>query len=346
MTRVHAFFDFDDTLLRGDSILYWLRFYYARRPFRRPFQILNWLGLLLHAFRLVDSNSLKRLFLLPMAYENPETLDALARDFVREDLSLRFHAPVLERLRAHHALGHHIVIISASATFYLKHLQTLLPMAEIHGSELLWSRKGLWRLPRYQDGNLRGANKLVRLKALGYGNHAPLSFAYSDHHHDAFLLGFTDFPVAVRPTAKLRQLAAEKKWPVMDWPRETPAWLEKLGKLLLLITATAPKSLGRASLCDPAGQAASTEAALAAQLPALKSQVAQTLPESARPRYSKPSSAPATRKEAKLPHALAFYFPSLSLSRAFPKNGHPSRRDTKVPTPTPPIDLEDHPSPV
>lgn len=253
MTGVHAFFDFDDTLLRGDSILYWLRFYYARRPLRRPFQLLNWLGLVLHLFRLLDSHTLKRLYLLPIAYETPEALDALARAFVRDDLSRRFHAPVLDRLRAHHALGHRIVLISASATFYLKHLKELLPMAEILGTELHWPARGLWRLPRYRDGNLRGANKLVRLKALGYGDHAPLSFAYSDHHHDAFLLGFADFPVAVRPTAKLRGLAAEKGWPVIDWPRETPAWLEKLGKLLLLVAAAGPDSLGRAATVHPEG---------------------------------------------------------------------------------------------
>ena len=75
---------------------------------------------------------------------------------------------------------------------------------------------------------------------MGFGDRAPLSFAYSDHHHDAFLLGFSEFPFAVRPTAKLRRLAGEKGWPVMDWARETPAWLEKLGKLLLLVAAAAP----------------------------------------------------------------------------------------------------------
>jgi HAD superfamily phosphoserine phosphatase-like hydrolase len=282
VTQVHAFFDFDDTLLRGDSILYWQRFYYARRPFRRPFQILNWLGLLLHALRLIDSHALKRLFLLPVAYETPEALDALARAFVREDLSRRFHAPILDRLRAHHALGHRIVIISASATFYLKHLAELLPMAEIQGSEMLWPARGLWRLPRYRDGNLRGANKLVRLKALGYGDHAPLSFAYSDHHHDAFLLGFTDFPFAVRPTAKLRRLAAEKGWPVMDWPRETPAWREKLGKLLLLVAAAGPASLGRASRCEPASHAPDAEAS-AAEVRALRERVAGVFPEREHP---------------------------------------------------------------
>ena len=97
MSQVHAFFDFDDTLLRGDSILYWQRFYFRKRPLRRLFQILNW-GACPEPLGLVDSHGLKRLFLLPVAYEKPEALDALAREFVREDLAPRFHVPVLERL--------------------------------------------------------------------------------------------------------------------------------------------------------------------------------------------------------------------------------------------------------
>jgi HAD superfamily phosphoserine phosphatase-like hydrolase len=283
MPPVHAFFDFDDTLLRGDSILYWQRWYYSKRPLRRGFQLLNWAGLLLHALRLVDSHFLKRLFLMPLAYEEPEVLDALARDFVREDLARRFHAPVLERLWAHHRLGHKVVIISASATFYLDHLKTLLPMAEILGSEMVWPRKGLWRLPRYTDFNLRGANKLVRLKARGYGDRSPLAFGYSDHHHDAHLLGFTDFPCAVRPSRKLRALASERGWPVLDWPREAPAWREKLGKALLLVAAAGPASLGRASEADAVRQSAEADRHLREHGPSLRARVAAVFPEDRHP---------------------------------------------------------------
>ena len=222
MPQVHAFFDFDDTLLSGDSILYWLRFYYRRRPMRRVFQIANWAGLALIALRLIDSHTLKRIFLMPMGLEKPADLDALAAEFVREDLAHRFHVPVLQRLWTHHLLGHKIVILSASGTFYLRHLKLFLPMADIQGSDLIWPKRG-WGIPRYRDGNLRGENKITRLKALGYGDAGSLSFAYSDHQHDRFLLRFAEFPICTRPTAKLRRLAVENAWPVMDWPdRPTP----------------------------------------------------------------------------------------------------------------------------
>lgn len=216
MSQVHAFFDFDDTLLNGDSILFWLRYYYRNRPYRRVFQLANWAGLVLFSLRLIDSHTLKRIFLMPMGLEDPAELDRLAAAFVREDLAARFHVPVLRRLWTHHLLGHKIVIISASGTFYLRHLKAFLPMADILGTELIW-QKGIG-IPRYVDGNLRGENKIKRLKALGYGEAGSLAFAYSDHQHDRFLLRFAEFPVCTRPTSKLRRMAKDNGWPVMDWP--------------------------------------------------------------------------------------------------------------------------------
>jgi HAD superfamily hydrolase (TIGR01490 family) len=258
VSRVHAFFDFDDTLLSGDSILYWLRYYYRQRPWRRFFLISNWAGIALYLLRIIDSHTLKRIYLMPMSLEEWETLDRMALEFVREDLSRRFHVPVLQRLWTHHLLGHKVVIVSASATFYLRHLKLFLPMADIQGSELAWPENG-FGIPRYRDGNLRGENKITRLKALGYADAGPLSFAYSDHQHDRFLLRFAEFPICTRPTAKLRKLAKANGWPVMDWPDpdasgSLPGWDPavpfagrkgagfgvKLRKLSLLLFAAGP----------------------------------------------------------------------------------------------------------
>ncbi len=162
MSQVHAFFDFDDTLLSGDSILYWLRFYYGKRPARRVFQIANGMGLLLLGLRLIDSHMLKRIFLMPMGLETPEELDRLAAEFVKDDLGKRFHIPVLQRLWTHHLLGHKVVILSASGAFYLRHLKAFLPMADIQGTELIWPANG-FGIPRYRAGNLRGENKIAGL---------------------------------------------------------------------------------------------------------------------------------------------------------------------------------------
>lgn len=231
---IHAFFDFDDTLAAGDSILYWMRFYYARKPKRRIFMVANWLGLLLFLLRLVDSHALKRLFLWPVAFEKPEELDRLAQAFVFEDLAHRFHRPVLERLWSHHLLGHRVVVISASATFYLDHLKCLLPPVDLLGTVLILPATGL-RFPRYRDGNLRGARKIDRLRQLGYGETGPLGFAYSDHHHDMPLLSFVEFPTCVFPTPRLHRRARSLGWPIWEWAGRPPRWKRRLHKLGLLL---------------------------------------------------------------------------------------------------------------
>ncbi len=233
-TPIHAFFDFDDTLAAGDSILYWMRFYYARRPKRRVFMIANWFGILLFLFRLLDSHALKRLFLWPIAFEKAEELDKLAQAFVFEDLAHRFHRPILERLWSHHLLGHRVVVISASATFYLQHLKCLLPPVDLLGTALTLPTTGL-RIPRYRDGNLRGARKIDRLRIFGYGDAGPLGFAYSDHHHDMPLLSFVEFPTCVFPTPRLKRRAQSLAWPIWEWQGRPPRWKRRLHKLGLLL---------------------------------------------------------------------------------------------------------------
>jgi HAD superfamily phosphoserine phosphatase-like hydrolase len=276
---VHAFFDFDDTLCSGDSILYWLRFYYRRRPARRIFQLANGIALVAFALRIVDSHALKRVFLWPMAWERPEALDRLAAEFVATDLAARFHLPVLRRLWTHHLLGHKVVILSASATFYLKHLKAFLPMADIQGSEMIWPKR-LLSLPRYRDGNLRGENKLKRMRELGYGAEAQaLSFAYSDHYHDRFLLGFSEFPFCVRPERKLRRLARGEGWPTMDWeePGRWPSWKVTLGKLGLLLFAAGPGLPETGS--DPLKEAAQAREYAPEHVRALRARVAEKYPD-------------------------------------------------------------------
>ncbi len=242
---VGAFFDFDGTLIEGDSILYWLRFYYRRRPGRRWFQIANGIGMALFALRFLSSHTLKRIFFWPMSFEDPARLEALAAAFAREDLAFRLSRPVLERLWTHHYLGHEVVVISASAIFYLKHIQGILPPCSVLGTELEWRRGGLG-LPRYRGGNLRGQNKVERLRAGGWTEAGRPDFAYSDHHHDLPLLRFVRFPVCVRPTRRLRRVARKNGWTEWDVPLARSPFRRKLEALCLLLWAWSPEHIDRA----------------------------------------------------------------------------------------------------
>ncbi len=198
----------------------------------------HWIGIGLYLLRVVDNHGLKRIFLVPMAYESPARLDALAREFVVAELPNYLYPDITHRLMAHQRLGHQVVIISASAEFYLHHLQVLFPGVLTMGTRLDFRRQGWLRLPRYIGGNLKGPEKNVRLKEeLGLEPGKQYAFAYSDHHSDRFLLELAQYPICVAPSVKMRLLAQKNQWPVWEQAKPIPAWRVKLHKLKLLLWA-------------------------------------------------------------------------------------------------------------
>ena len=97
------------------------------------------------------------------------------------------------------------------------------------------------RFPGYQGGNLRGSNKIRRLRDLGFAGAGRGGFAYSDHHHDIPLLEFVEYGECIRPTAKMAEAAKTHGWPVWEWPRARPKWKLKLEAGFLLLFAWAPR---------------------------------------------------------------------------------------------------------
>jgi phosphoserine phosphatase len=242
-----AYFDFDNTVISVDSILYWLRFYYGKKPLMRFLLVINWAGLVLYSLGLISKSTLKRIFLMHIAYEKPEDLDKMAKEFVEKELVKRIYPGILERMQAHSVLGHQVVLISASSVFYLKHLQPYLPPCIIIGTEFSAHGKGYIRLPKYREemGNLRESNKLTAIKM-----HPDLPdsgencFSYSDDVSDKYLLNYTAFPYCVHPNQRLSSMAEKNNWPILLPGGKGPFWKHCLSSLALLLFAYWPGSKG------------------------------------------------------------------------------------------------------
>jgi len=255
-----AYFDFDDTLAKGDSILVWRKFLYQKKPWLRFFQILDCVAIGLNALRLIKVATLKRIFFIPAAYLKPTERDSLAQEFVAQELVPRFYPDVVDLVFAHYKLGHQVVIISASSVFYLEKLAKYFPPCKIIGTQWEFPSTGLVRIPQYAPfldspqgpkanslrGNLKGKNKVKYIQA-----HPDLpasgtySFAYSDNIVDKFLLEFSEFPTAVGPNPALRNLAMQKQWPILEVGKNAQnlrVTLTKLFHLFFLWPGSAPKS--------------------------------------------------------------------------------------------------------
>jgi HAD superfamily hydrolase (TIGR01490 family) len=221
-----AFFDFDDTLVYGDSMLHWQR-WYARR--RRLWSIAPWIwgSIVLRALG-KPPVWLKRAYMATANRETPESLENLVRQFSREFLSQCCLAEIVDRAWLHHSLGHQVVVVTASPSFYLRHLEDILPPHDLVATDLEFHGRNLWNIPRLAALNVKGPAKLDALAQAGY--HLPLhgSYAYSDHISDAPLLEAVDFAFAVRPDEELEILARQKGWPIL---RPVEPWSESTTRI-------------------------------------------------------------------------------------------------------------------
>jgi HAD superfamily phosphoserine phosphatase-like hydrolase len=234
-----VYFDFDDTLIPGDSILYWKRYFFIRKPYQRYFQIITWVCLIAYFLRLCGPEALKRIFLLPVSWLTPKEIDSFSQDFVRDELIPRLYPEMIKKLKEHQKQGFRVVIISASPLFYLRFLEDYLPDVRVIGTTIRFPSTGLCRWPRFDSkwGNMKGETKVDFLKSDPQESDSGIGcYAYSDSHSDAPLLNFVQHAVAVQPNCKLETMAKKRGWQILKPRVNSPRWRRNLMKVWLLLS--------------------------------------------------------------------------------------------------------------
>ena len=230
-----AFFDFDDTLVSGDSILLWHQFYFKEKPKKKYLLIFHWTGFLLWALRIINSHTLKRMMLAPLCYETEEEKIRLAQKFARNIIPKYFYPQILDCLWNHRVSGHKVYVLSASPHFYLQYVNEIIDVDKVVGSKMFFPHKGLIRIPKYLTANFKGEEKTIYIREkLGIPD-GTSCFGYSDHHTDRYLLEFTEFGFCVHPDKELKALAEKNNWPVLYPPRQFNGRRRTFEKFKLLL---------------------------------------------------------------------------------------------------------------
>ncbi len=199
-----AVFDFDGTLIRGDSIAALVRF--ALR--RRAFPALRLPGLLAAAalFRLgrLNAESAKSAALAHMGRMDAAECAAFHRDFAQSVLLPAVFPRAKEKMSGHASRGDVVLLVSASPDVYMNHMKELLPVSAVLATPV--DANG--RVGR----NCRGREKLRRicrwLKDNGLRADWEASWAYADSPDDLPVLKLVGHPVCVNPKPSLRRMCA------------------------------------------------------------------------------------------------------------------------------------------
>lgn len=195
-----ALFDMDGTLFSGDSQLRFARWILRRYGMRRLYLFFLIPCGILRALKIIDTPLMKRAFLSYAWKMDRETLDKECQAFVQEELLKDTFAPVLERLKKHQKAGDTTVLCSASPDWWVQHYGKALGFTHVIGTPIE-ETPTVPLMPRIPEpGNNKGANKLVRLEAIGIKR---ARIGYTDSRADLPMLSICKKAVLIHPSEAL-----------------------------------------------------------------------------------------------------------------------------------------------
>lgn len=218
--RVGAFFDVDNTLIRGASA-YHLGVGLYRRGFFRPLDLARFA---VHQARYLwfgenrqQMDEVRAMALQVVNGHSVTEMRMIAEDVYDEVLHLRIYPGARRLLDQHLAAGHAVWLVTAGP---------------VEIGELIARRLGatgaLGTLVEQVDGRYTGrlvgdllhgeakADAVERL-AKREGIDLASSYAFGDSAHDVPILSLVGHPVAINPDRRLRRHADREGWPVHDF---------------------------------------------------------------------------------------------------------------------------------
>jgi phosphatidylglycerophosphatase C len=189
-----AAFDFDGTLVPGDSLLPFLTRVLGPVGFARLLAAAGWQTL--QQYRAAGRDGAKAELLQRTLTGRPaDELRQAGRRYA-ERLVARVRPDMAERLRWHRDSGHRLVLVSASLELYLRPFAASLGFDEIIATTMEVGPDG--RLTGRLDGaNVRGPEKARRLREV-IGDGPVELWAYGDTVGDREMLAMADHPLLVR----------------------------------------------------------------------------------------------------------------------------------------------------
>jgi HAD superfamily hydrolase (TIGR01490 family) len=218
---VAAFFDLDKTILAKSSTLAFSRPFFDGGLINRRSVLRSAYAQFVFALQGADHVQMEKMraYLSSMVAGWPVQT---VRDIVAETLHTIVDPLVYDEavslIESHQALGHDVVIVSASGSEVVEPIGAMLGADHVIATEMVVvAGRYTGEIGTYAYGD--GKAVAIRSLAQERGYDLRECYAYSDSETDLPMLQVVGHPFAVNPDRVLRRVCAERGWPVLEFRR-------------------------------------------------------------------------------------------------------------------------------
>ena len=218
-----SLYDMDRTItVRGTYTPFLFHMVFARAPWRLVFLPILPFGFIAYGLKLISRGRLKTFNQQMLLGNGPELslLQPHIERFADKVLRSNRHKKAIEQVEADRADGRKLVLVTASYELYAEAIARRLGFDHLIGTQLMVDNEGRV-LPQIIGENCYDDAKIGRIEALfasqGWQRSQSHVRAYSDHVSDQAMLEWADEAIATTPTPKLRHLAKQRGWKIVDW---------------------------------------------------------------------------------------------------------------------------------
>ncbi|MDH7639841.1 HAD family hydrolase [Sphingomonas oryzagri] len=222
MTEI-AIYDMDRTITRtGTYTPFLIHAALHRAPWRLlllPVALLAMLGYVFKLFTRAKLKEINQSLLLGRHISRAE-LEPLTASFAERVSQLNTLPGALRQIEEDRAAGRRLVLATASYRLYVEAIAARLRFDDVIATNSIIGIDA--RVTAKIDGeNCYGPAKLRMIEAWfaaeGIDRSAVKVRFYSDHASDAPVMEWADEPFAANPSARMRELADKRGWPVVNW---------------------------------------------------------------------------------------------------------------------------------
>jgi HAD superfamily hydrolase (TIGR01490 family) len=216
-----AFFDVDNTLMRGASIYYFARGLASRKMFgARDLADMAWKQVYFRVRGVEHAGHIdaaREAALAFVAGHKVSDIVALCEEIYDEDMANRIWEGTRELAQRHLAAGQRVWLVTATPVELASIIARRLGFTGALGT-VAESVDGVYT-GRLVGGLLHGEAKVAAIEALALREGLDLArcAAYSDSANDIPMLELVGHPAAVNPDSRLRAQARARGWPVHDF---------------------------------------------------------------------------------------------------------------------------------